>query len=379
MPFLRTLALTVFMLAVSIASASAQIDQTTSAEQAILVDAQTGAVLLEKNANEKMPTSSMSKTMTMYMLFEALKQGRVQLDTKFVISEKAWKKGGSKMFIEVGDEVKVEDLIQGVVVQSGNDAAIAVAEGLAGSEEVFAQSATRRAHELGMTHSNFANASGWPDENHYSTARDLAILAFRIITDFPEYYHYFSEKEFTYNDIKQDNRNPLLYRNMGVDGIKTGHTEDGGYGLMASGVRDGRRLILVVNGLENEQARASEPARLLEWGFGAFENVMLYQKGDTVENAEVWLGESETVPLVIDEDLLVTVPKAARSKMKVTVRYEGPLAAPVAQGQKVGTLRIEIPGMETLERDLIVGSDVPELGIVPKTLAKARYFILGAQ
>ena len=221
----------------------------TQAEEAFLVDFQTGAVLLDKNADVRMPPSSMSKMMTAYMVFERLKDGRLSLDDELPVSEKAWRKGGSKMFVEVGDQVRVEDLLRGVIVQSGNDACIVLAEGLAGSEEAFAEQMTAKGREIGLTGSNFTNATGWPDENHYVTARDLATLAERIIVDHPEYYHYYSEKEFTWNDIRQGNRNPLLYRNVGADGLKTGHTEAAGYGLTASAMQNGRRLLLVVNGL----------------------------------------------------------------------------------------------------------------------------------
>ncbi|HSK39613.1 MAG TPA: D-alanyl-D-alanine carboxypeptidase family protein, partial [Arenibaculum sp.] len=248
---------------------SASID--TIARQAVLIDATTGTVLFEKNADERMPTSSMSKIMTMYMVFDAIKQGHLSLDDTLHVSEGAWRMQGSKMFVELGNPIPVEDLIRGVIIQSGNDASVVLAEGLAGSESEFATRMTQRAHELGLTASNFTNATGWPDDDHYSTASDLAKLSDRIIADFPEFYHYYSETEFTYHDIKQGNRNPLLYRNMDVDGLKTGHTEAAGYGLAASAERNGRRLILVVNGLSDMQARADESARLLEWGFREFE------------------------------------------------------------------------------------------------------------
>ena len=252
--------------------------QQTSAKQAIIVDYKTGNVLFEKNADQKMPTSSMSKVMSMYVIFDALKKGNLSLDDEFVVSEKAWKKGGSKMFIEVGKKVKVEDLIRGVIIQSGNDATIALAEGLAGSEEMFANALNRKAKELGMDNSSFMNASGWPDENHYSTARDLAKLAKAMIEEFPEYYEFYSETEFTFNDIKQANRNPLLGAGIGADGLKTGHTDDGGYGLIGTGVNDdGRRVIMVLNGMESKKERREESIRLLQWGLNGFTNVVLFE------------------------------------------------------------------------------------------------------
>jgi len=357
---------------------NAQTMQTTVAKQAIIVDLDTGSVLLEKNANERMPTSSMSKVMTIYMVLEAIKEGRLHLSDELPVSKKAWKKGGSKMFVEVGKKVKVQDLIRGVAVQSGNDATIVLAEGIAGSEDVFAQTMTMKAQEIGMKNSQFMNASGWPNPDHYSTARDLATLSERLIQDFPEYYSYFGEKEFTYSNIKQSNRNPLLFRNMGVDGIKTGHTDIGGYGLMASGVRGDRRIVVVVNGLENEKARANESARLMEWGFRSFENKTLLKSGQTIETAEVFLGQAPSVSLVIDEDVRVTLPKVDQEKLKVTVSYEEPFMAPVIKGAVVGKLRIEMPGMFKQEYDLKTGEHIPELGFLPKTMAKAKYFLLGS-
>lgn len=248
----KTVILAVMMAMLAAYPAKAE-PMTTIATQAIIVDASTGTILLDKGANDRMPTSSMSKTMTIYMVFDALKEGRLKLDDEFLVSEKAWRMEGSEMFIKVGDKVKIEDLIRGVVVQSGNDAAVALAEGLAGSEEAFAEAMNARAKDLGMTGSHFVNASGWPHPDHYSTPRDLALLAYRIIHDFPEYYHYFSEKEFTYNNIRQQNRDPLLGKLPGADGLKTGHTEVAGYGLIGSAKRGDRRLILVVNGLKSQQ------------------------------------------------------------------------------------------------------------------------------
>lgn len=365
------------ILALNINAVLATPTQSTKAKQAILIEDKTGTVLLEKNADMRMPTSSMSKVMTIYMVFQALKEGRISLNDKFSVSEKAWKKGGSKMFVKFGDKVKVDDLLQGVIVQSGNDATIVLAEGISGTEDVFASAMTAEAQALGMKNSNFVNASGWPDKNHYSTARDFAILAKRIIHDFPEYYHYFSEKEFTYNGIKQRNRNALLFRNMGVDGIKTGHTEAAGYGLMASAVRNGRRLILVVNGLANEKERADEPARLFEWGFRAFDNYDILKASDKVAEAPVWLGIADNVPLVIKDDITLTLLKADKDKIKLTVSFDGPLPAPVKKGEEVGILKIEIPNFETKKYPVYTGSSVSELGVFPRTIKKAKQLLFG--
>lgn len=356
---------------------SAAIDITTPASSAIIMDAETGEILMAKNPDERMPTSSMSKTMTAYAVFKALDEGRIQLGDTLPVSEKAWRKGGSKMFVEVNSNVSVEDLLKGVIVQSGNDATIVLAEGLAGSEENFARSITQMAKNIGMKNTQFKNASGWPDPDHYSTAHDLAILAKHLIDDYPEYYKLFSIEEFTYNDIKQPNRNPLLYRNMGVDGIKTGHTEAGGYGLMASAERDGRRLILVVNGLESSRMRASESARLIEWGFNSFEKLNLFNAGSDVEKIDVVYGETKTVPVTVKQDISINLYKPQEDDLKVVVEYQDPLYAPIEEGETVGTLRIDAPGLETQRYDLVAKTAVDDLGIFPKVMTKLTYMVLG--
>ena len=349
----------------------------TSARQAILLDTTTGAVLFEKNADQPMPPSSMGKIMTVYKVFERLKDGRLSLDDRFVVSEKAWRKQGSKMFVRVNSRVKVEDLIRGIVVQSGNDASIVVAEGLSGSEGAFAEELNRTAKELGMTNSHFVNSSGWPDPEHRTTARDLARLSQATIENFPEYYHYYAEKAFTYNGIRQGNRNPALYRNIGSDGLKTGHTEKAGYGLAASAVRDGRRLILVVNGLPSKKARAIESERMLDWGFREFNNYALLKSGETVADAEVWMGAAGSVPLVIGQDVLLTLSRKARRGMKVSVRYDGPFAAPVAEGTPLATLKIEAAGADPVEYPLIAGSNVPRLGMFSRLGAALKFVLWG--
>lgn len=350
----------------------------TIAREAIIIDYETGMVLLEKNPDQKMPTSSMSKVMTAYVVFDALKNGKLTLDSKLPVSEHAWSTQGSKMFVEVGNSIPVEDLIRGVIIQSGNDATIVLAEGVAGTEADFADLMNAKAKELGMSNSHFVNASGWPDPEHYSTARDLATLAVHLIREFPDEYKYYSEKEFTYHNIRQMNRNPLLYRNMGVDGIKTGHTEIAGYGLMASGVRDGRRVIMVVNGLKDEKERAQESARLMEWALRSFENVKLFSAGDTVEQAYVAMGQASQVPLVVTEDITVTLPKAVKNDLKVTAVYNEPIVAPIKKGDKVGTLKVDVPRVGVTEYDLVAGADVAELGLFAATMTKAK-MLLGAK
>lgn len=358
------------MLTVSTAQAEG-ID--TIATQAILVDAATGTVLLDKKANERMPTSSMSKVMSMYMVFEDLKRGRIHLDDMMTVSEKAWRMEGSKMFIQVGDQVKVEDLIRGVVIQSGNDAVVALAEGIAGSEEAFVDAMNVRAKELGLANSHFMNVSGWPDPDHYSTPRDLSLLAFRIINDFPEYYHYFSEREFVYNKIKQQNRDPLLGRFPGADGLKTGHTDVAGYGLMGTALRDGRRLILVVNGLQSIKDRADESVRLMEWGYRNFESKKLVIAGEEISTAETWLGATPDISMVASKDVFVVMPKARRNEIKLTASYVAPIMAPVKKGAEIGTLKIEVPDQQTVTIPLLAGVDLERKGMFGRAMDRFHY------
>ncbi len=354
----------------------------TIAKQAILIEVTTGKVLFEKNADQPMPPASMSKMMTAYMIFERLKNGGLSLEDTFPISEDAWRRGGAKsggstMFLEPGKRAKVEDLIRGIVVQSGNDACIVVAEALASSEKAFAEEMTKKGRELGLTHSVFKNSNGWPDPEEVTTARDLALLARKTIENFPDYYHYYGEQEFTYNGIRQINRNPLLYKDMNVDGLKTGHTEASGYGLTASAVRDGRRLILVVNGLESKKDRSREPERLISWGFREFNNYKLFDAGEKVTTADVWLGEEAKVPLVIDRQLLITLPRSARPQMKVTVRFDNPVPAPIAKGAAVAKLVVTAPGMEPIEAPLKAGAEVHRLGLLGRLVAAFKAIIWG--
>ena len=349
----------------------------TAAKQAIVLDYDTGAVLLDKNADEQMPTSSMSKVMTMVVVFDALKSGHIKLDDTLLVSEKAWRKQGSKMFVEVNKRVKVEDLIRGVIIQSGNDATIVLAEGLAGTEDAFASVMNEKAAEIGMNGSHFMNASGWPDPNHYSTARDLAKMAQYLITEFPEYYSYYSEKEFTFNKIKQGNRNPLLYRKMGADGIKTGHTEAGGYGVIGSGERDGRRVIIVVNGLESSKERAQESAKLLEWGLQSFETQSILKAGEKYENVEVPLSVERVVSLVSPEDIVITVPKLGNSKVEKETVLDIAPKAPIKKGQRLGVLRVSVEGYYTKEFPLVAGHDVQELGFFWRMIENLRISIMG--
>jgi len=349
----------------------------TTSKQAILVDAATGTVLFEKNADDRMPPSSMSKMMTIYQVFDALKEGSLSLDDKFLVSEKAWRKGGSKMYVSVNSRVNVEDLLKGLIVQSGNDASIVIAEGLSGSEAAFASELNELAKTLSMTNSSFVNASGWPDPDHYTTARDLSKLASATINTFPDYYHYYSQKSFTYSGIKQFNRNPTLYRNLGADGLKTGRTETAGFGLTASAIRKDRRLVLVLNGLPSSKARANESARILDWGYRVFDNYPLFKTGEIVTDALVWMGESSKVPLLIQQDLTITLPRKVRKSIKVTAIFNQPIQAPIKIGDKLAVLKVEATGQKSLEIPLFSGTDVNRLGILLRFGAAIKYILWG--
>jgi D-alanyl-D-alanine carboxypeptidase (penicillin-binding protein 5/6) len=338
----------------------------TLARQALLVDFDTGATLLEKNADERMPPSSMSKLMTMYVVFDLLKTGRLRMDQLLPVSERAWRMGGSKMFVQIGAQVSVENLTRGVIVQSGNDACIVLAEGIAGSEAQFAELMNETGRRIGLRSSTFRNATGWPDPEQRMTARDLATLARRIIQDHPEYYRFYNERSFRWNDITQENRNPTLARVPGADGLKTGHTEEAGFGLTASAIRGGRRLILVVNGLPSMRARAEESERLLEWGFREFDNVTIFRAADTVEEVPVYLGDRPTVPLVAGRDLVLTLPRQWRRNIQARVRYDAPVPAPVTKGQGIGTLVVSGQGVPEMTVPLIAGADVDRLGLLPR-------------
>ncbi|MCB2081873.1 MAG: D-alanyl-D-alanine carboxypeptidase, partial [Rickettsiales bacterium] len=312
----------------------------TQAEYAVLLDYNTGTTLLAKNAETPVGPSSMSKLMTVYLVFEALKNGTLHLEDTLPVSEKAWRMGGSKMFVGLGTDVKVEDLLRGVIIQSGNDACIVLAEGLAGSEGAFAEAMNNKAEQLSMTQSHFVNATGWPDEEHVMSVRDLAILARHLISDFPEYYHYFAEPEFKYNNIKQYNRNTLINRGIGADGLKTGHTEAAGYGLVSSAEKDGRRLILVVNGLGSMKERISESERLLRYGFNSFKEKTLFRQDTEITDARVWMGKEGRVPLVLAEEVRLLVSRVGKGLdgFKAHVEYEGPVPAPIKHGQEIGKL-----------------------------------------
>jgi len=349
----------------------------TAAKYAIIMDYNTGATLLDKDGDVPMPPSSMTKLMTAYIVYGLLKAGRFNLAQELPVSDRAWKMQGSKMFVPQGGSVKVEDLIRGMIIQSGNDACIVLAEAVAGSEEGFAELMNQKAKELGLTNSTFRNSTGWPDANQQMSCRDIATLARRLITDFPEYYKYDNEKSYKYNGIEQQNRNPLVQKGI-ADGLKTGHTDAGGYGLVASAQRAGRRVIVVANGMNSMKQRAEESERLLEWSFREFENVTLFTAGDTVESAKVWLGARPTVPMVGGKDLVLTMPRQWRRSAKIAVEYANPVQAPVLRGDTLGKLTVSGQGVPAMEVPLLAGADVPRLGLPGRAMAVMSRYVLGS-
>ncbi len=334
----------------------------TQATHAFIVESDTGTVLLDKGGDDRIPTASLSKVMTAYVVFGMLKEGKAKLTDELPVSEHAWRTQGSKMFVPLGGRIKIDDLLRGMIVQSGNDACIVLAEGLAGSEAAFVDLMNQKAQEIGLTNSHFADVDGLPAPDHYMSPRDLVTLAERTIKDFPEYYHYYSEKDFAFNNIDQGNRNPLLYKDLGADGLKTGHTEEAGYSLLGSVHRGDRRVILVISGLPSMKARAQESERLTEWAFREYNNYKLFSAGDRVDDAEVWLGEQPKVPLTVAKDLVVTLPRKSRKDMKVTVDYDQPVTAPVKQGQPIGKVVVTATDTQPVEAPLQAGADVPRLG-----------------
>ena len=351
----------------------------TQAKAAVVMDHRTGLVMFEKDADRRIPPASMSKLMTAYMIFDRLKRGRLNLTDEITVSERSWKMGGSQMFLKVGDRVKVEDLIRGIIIQSGNDACVAMAEALSGSEEGFAREMNDKAKELGLTNSSFANSTGLDAPDHLMSVRDLAILARAIITEFPDYFKYYGEKEYMYRDIKQQNRNPLLQAGVpGVDGMKTGYTEDAGYGLVATAKRDDRRVITVLAGLEKLGQRKGEAERLLEFGFREFQEYRLFQAGEQVAEADIWLGAEPKVPLVAAETVGITLPREKRKELVVTLRHDNPVPAPVAAGQRLGQLELSAPGIEPIIVPLVAGREVPKAGVLGRLTGAITYLVLGA-
>ena len=329
----------------------------------ILIDHATGDIIAESNPDEVLEPASLTKLMTAYTAFKALGDGQINLDDEVRVSERAWGTEGSRTFIDVGSHVSVEDLLQGMIVQSGNDASVAVAEHVAGSEETFAQLMNHYAEQLGMENSSFRNSTGLPDPDHRMTARDAAAVARAIIAEFPEYYSWYSQREFTYNDIEQFNRNSLLWRDESVDGLKTGYTEAAGYCLVTSAERSGMRLVSVVMGSHSAEARANDSQALLNYGFRFYETYRLFSEGDEVATARVWKGETESVPLGVAEDHHLTIPKGRYDSLMSDTVVDPNLTAPIEAGTPLGSVTVSMNGEDLVELPLVALTDVAEAGL----------------
>ena len=375
--------LTAFILTILYAQpAQANAQYPTVAKQAYIIDFESGRVLLDKEATTAMKPASMAKIMTTYITFSRIKEGSLSLNDTFIVSEKAWKKGGSRSFLNPNSEVDVNTLLHGVIVQSGNDAAIVLAEGLAGSEEAFADEMNRTAALLGMKNTNFTNSTGWPDPALTTTAEDLAILSEALIRDFPadiysELYPMFAKIEYTINEIKQGNRNPLLYGTSGADGLKTGYTDESGYGLVGSAERNGQRVVMVLNGMKSKKERASESRRLMELMFREFRRYEFYRAGEVVDTANVWLGQQAKVGLTVDQSVRRTLSRTERARTEISLHWTDPVPAPIQRGDQIGTLRLTTEG-KVEEIPLIAQHPVGQLGLFDRVGEALKFLIFGA-
>ncbi|MGB2436061.1 MAG: D-alanyl-D-alanine carboxypeptidase family protein [Candidatus Puniceispirillales bacterium] len=365
-------------IAVLLTSLNAHADIMTSSEYVMIMDYDTGDVLFEKNADQLMKPASMAKIMTVYILFEYLKDNDLTMNDEFIVSEKAWKKGGSRTFLEPGSKVKIADLLRGIIVQSGNDAAIVVAEGLAGTEDAFAQIMTEKAAELGMENTVFGNSTGWPDDVTTTTARDLAILGRSIISEFPEYYPMFAESSFTYNKITQPNRNPLIYGVAGADGLKTGHTEESGYGLVGSALRGDQRVVMVLNGMSSIKERKNEGIRLMDLTFRSFKKETLIKQGDILGYSSVWMGQRGVVPLTVGADISKVMDKETAESVTQTMDWPSYISAPITKGQELGRLTLNISGKD-YHYPLVAAEDVIDLSFFRYPGAYIHYLIFGLE
>ena len=338
------------------------------AESYLLIDAATGDVLASENARMRLPPASLTKIMTSYIIADEIEQGRITLDDRVPISVKAWRMEGSRMFIREGTEVSVADLLRGIVIQSGNDASVAMAEYIAGDEEAFAGLMTQTAKSLGMNNTNFMNATGLPDEMHYTTAEDLAVLTRALINRFPEHYAIYSEKYFSYNDIRQANRNALLWRDDSVDGVKTGHTQAAGYCLVASAMENDTRLISVVMGARDERTRAAESQKLLNYGFRYYETVNLYAAGSSLKRVRVWSGLHESVEVGLDDAITLTIPRGGRDQLKAEINLQDVIEAPIERGQTLGALTLSLGDEMLVERPVVALNPVQAAGWLSSTL-----------
>lgn len=347
----------------------------TSAENALLIDFDTNQILYSKNEEKKIYPASMSKLMTLYILFDSLKKGIVTLDDKFVVSRNAYQKEGSTIYAELGTEISVQDLIRGIIVSSGNDACIIVAEALSGSEDNFANQMNFYAEEMGLRNSNFKNSSGLHNDDHYTSAEDLVKLSNLLITDFPDYYPYFAERSFTWNSIIQYNRNNILRLDLGVDGLKTGYTSKSGYGVIVSSEKNGRRLIGIVTGLKSVDDRTNEISRLLNYGYRGFKSYSVFKDNQIIDYAKVWKGNKNNLPLIVDKDINLLLDIPGRRGINVEYKYNEPIYAPIFKGDVVGSIDIIIPGRKNIKLDLLAGEDVKQVNFFTGFIRSLDYFL----
>ena len=347
----------------------------TSAENALLIDFDTDQILYSKNEEKKIYPASMSKLMTLYILFDSLKKGIVTLDDKFIVSRNAYQKEGSTIYAELGTEISVQNLIRGIVVSSGNDACIIVAEALSGSEDNFANQMNFYAQEMGLRNSNFKNSSGLHNEDHYTSAEDLVKLSKLLITDFPEYYPYFAERSFSWNSIIQYNRNNILRLDLGVDGLKTGYTSKSGYGVIVSSKKNGRRLIGIVTGLKSVDDRTNEISRLINYGYRGFKSYSVFKDNQIIDYAKVWKGNKNNLPLIVDKDINLLLDIPGRRGINVEYKYNEPIYAPIFKGDVVGSIDIIIPGRKNIKLDLLAGEDVKQVNFFTGFIRSLDYFL----
>ena len=349
----------------------------TKALQAIVYDYNTQEIIFEKQSNELTIPASMTKIMTVYAVFDRIQNTSLSVTDKCTISTRAFRMGGSRMFLERNDKVTINDLLRGIIIQSGNDASVAIAECLSGTEDDFALLMNSYASSLGLKKTNFVNASGWPEDNHYSTVRDLSILSEALIRDFPDFYSYFIEKEFTYNGIRQFNRNSLINRLDGSDGLKTGFTKKSGWGIAASAIRENRRIIVVINGANSSRSRALESENLINWAFRETTQKTILEKNQIIKEVDVWLGSKPTVNLVIDEDVIKTLSYEQIKTIKSTIEYEKPISAPIKTGDQLGKMIIQISGKQNIELPLVAGTKIKSINPLLRIFAAIKYLIFG--
>ncbi len=354
----------------------------TTARHAVLMDYDTGAYIYTKNHQKKMAPASMSKLMTVYMIFNKLDDGTLSLDDKFTVSENAWRKGGaasggSTMFLKIGEKVSIEDLLKGIIIQSGNDACIVAAENIAGTEEDFAVLMNETAEKIGLKNSHFVNSTGLPHPDQKMSVEDLALLAQRLIREYPQYYHLFSQKEFVHNKIKQGNRNPLLYSMPDADGLKTGHTEEAGFCLTASAAKNGRRLIEVMSGMNSNKERSEEAERLMNYGFREFDNYKILQAGQVVGEAPVWYGREKKVEMIVPQDVVETFRRSYKNKYTMKLIYDEPVKAPINKGDRIGEIEIQGPDGYQRRIEAVAEQSVAEMGFGSKFWANLKYLIFG--